>query len=53
MKSLRELDLRAQKKQVCKLSPELAHKLVAQDCVVRGGVIKKAKKGKTGTKKKK
>lgn len=46
MVSLRELDVRAAKKQVCKIAPEVADMLKAQKCVLRGGVIKKAKGGK-------
>ena len=43
--ALRELDLRAAKKQVCKLPPELVSTLGANNCVIRGGV-QKGKKGK-------
>lgn len=46
MVSLRELDLRAAKKQVCKITPELVAALKERFCKVRGGVIKKAKGGK-------
>lgn len=46
--SLRELDLRAPKKQVCKISPEVNDILRANRCIIRGGVVKKSK----GTKKK-
>lgn len=46
MLCLRELDVRAAKKQVCKISPDLSEALKAQHCVVRGGVVKKAKGGK-------
>jgi hypothetical protein len=45
MVSLRELDLRAAKKQVCKITPELVAALKERFCMVRGGVIKKAKGG--------
>ncbi len=48
--ALRELDVRAAKKQVCKIAPEVAEALGGQFCKVRGGVIKKAKGG--GKKKK-
>ncbi len=47
--SLRELDVRAAKKQVCKIAPEVAEALGGQLCKVRGGVIKKAKGGKKKT----
>jgi Leucine-rich repeat (LRR) protein len=43
MTSLRELDLRAVKKQVCKISPECMDAFKGRKCVVRGGVIKKLK----------
>ena len=49
MTSLRELDLRAAKKQVCKLTPELAQSLGKQSCSIRGGVVKKSKGGKKPT----
>lgn len=45
MTSLRELDVRAPKKQVCKITPEVAEILKNQDCMVRGGVVKKGKGG--------
>ncbi len=45
MTALRELDVRAAKKQVCKIAPEVAEVLVNQQCVLRGGVIKKGKGG--------
>ena len=45
MVSLRELDLRAAKKQVCKITPELVAALKERFCKVRGGVVKKAKGG--------
>jgi Leucine-rich repeat (LRR) protein len=48
MKNLRELDVRAAKKQVCKIPPDVAESLHNQHCAVRGGVVKKAKKGKKG-----
>jgi hypothetical protein len=44
------LDVRAAKKQVCKIAPEVAEALGGQFCKVRGGVMKKAKGG--GKKKK-
>jgi Leucine-rich repeat (LRR) protein len=43
MTSLKELDLRAVKKQVCKISPECMEAFKAQKCIVRGGVVKKIK----------
>jgi len=43
MTSLKELDLRAVKKNVCKISPECMEAFKAQKCVVRGGVVKKIK----------
>ena len=43
MSSLKELDLRAVKKQVCKISPECMDAFKAQKCIVRGGVVKKIK----------
>lgn len=45
---LKELDLRALKKQVCKITPEIVDALKKNRCVIRGGVVKKgkAKKGK-------
>lgn len=46
MVELRELDVRAAKKQVCKIPPETAEALTARNCVIRGGVVKKAKGGK-------
>jgi hypothetical protein len=48
--SLRELDVRAPKKQVCKITPEVADILKSQSCMVRGGVIKKGKGGGKGKK---
>ena len=44
--SLKELDLRAAKKQVCKITPEFADMFKKLGCQVRGGVVKKGKKGK-------
>jgi len=44
MVSLRELDLRAAKKQVCKITPEMVSAL-KEHCKIRGGVVKKAKGG--------
>ena len=44
--SLRELDVRAAKKQVCKIAPEVADQFKKAGCMVRGGVVKKGKKGK-------
>jgi hypothetical protein len=46
MTELKELDLRAAKKQVCKISPELVEALRQHFCKIRGGVIKKSKGGK-------
>lgn len=46
MEALRELDLRAAKKQVCKITPELVDAMRQRHCHVRGGVVKKAKGGK-------
>jgi len=46
MVGLKELDVRAAKKQVCKITPEIADRLQKQHCTVRGGVVKKAKGGK-------
>lgn len=43
MVALRELDVRAPKKQVCKIAPEVADALKKQHCVLRGGVVKKVK----------
>ncbi len=43
MSGLRELDLRAVKKNVCKITPECMEKFRLQKCVVRGGVVKKIK----------
>lgn len=43
MSSLKELDLRAVKKNVCKITPECMDSFKAQKCVVRGGVVKKIK----------
>lgn len=40
---LKELDVRAAKKQVCKLPPELVTWLTERKCVIRGGVQKPAK----------
>mmetsp|Transcript_27625 Transcript_27625/g.46358 ORF Transcript_27625/g.46358 Transcript_27625/m.46358 type:complete len:426 (+) Transcript_27625:116-1393(+) len=45
MVELKELDLRAAKKQVCKITPEMVNALKDRYCKVRGGVIKKAKGG--------
>ena len=42
--SLRELDVRAPKKQVCKMTPEMMDVFESLGCVVRGGVVKKGKK---------
>ena len=44
--ALRELDVRAPKKQVCKMTPEMMDVFESLGCVVRGGVVKKGKKGK-------
>ena len=43
MTSLRELDLRAVKKNVCKITPECMGSFNSRKCIVRGGVIKKIK----------
>lgn len=43
MSALRELDVRATKKQVCKINQDVAEVLKEQMCKVRGGVIKKVK----------
>ena len=51
--ALKELDLRAAKKQVCKMTPETSAMFKLRHCIVRGGIIKKAKKGKGGKKKSK
>jgi hypothetical protein len=45
MECLQELDLRAAKKQVCKITPELVDVLKKRHCHIRGGVVKKAKGG--------
>lgn len=42
--NLRELDVRSEKKQTCKMTPEFAAALKARRCIIRGGVIKKGKK---------
>ena len=46
MESLRELDLRAAKKQVCKITPDLVDAMKQRHGHVRGGVVKKTKGGK-------
>lgn len=38
--------MRAVKKQVCKIDKDVWDSLCAQRCVLRGGIIKKAKKSK-------
>ena len=43
MTALKELDVRAAKKQVCKIPQETADILLKRHCVLRGGVVKKAK----------
>jgi len=43
MESLRELDLRAMKKEVCKIDSDVVDALVSRNCTIRGGVVKKAK----------
>jgi len=43
LSSLRELDMRAVKKNVCKITPECMDQFKLQKCVVRGGVVKKIK----------
>lgn len=48
MTSLRELDLRAMKKEVCKIDQDVVESLQAQNCIVRGGVVKKGKPKKGG-----
>ena len=45
LEDLRELDLRAAKKQVCKITPEFVQQLELHQCKVRGGLVKKAKGG--------
>lgn len=44
--SLKELDVRSDKKQTCKMTPEFAAALRVRRCNIRGGVIKKGKGGK-------
>ena len=44
--SLKELDVRSDKKQTCKMTPEFAAALKVRRCNIRGGVIKKGKGGK-------
>jgi hypothetical protein len=46
MTSLRELDLRAPKKQVCKIPQNVVDALKLQKCVLRGGVVSKVKASK-------
>ena len=46
MESLMELDVRAAKKQVCKLNPDMVLWLNQRGCKIRGGQIMKVKKGK-------
>jgi len=46
LEKLRELDIRGAKKQVCKITPEMVEALQKNRCVIRGGVVKKAKGGK-------
>lgn len=46
MSSLKALDIRAAKKQVCKITPEVAEAFRDRFCKVRGGLVKKAKGGK-------
>lgn len=43
--SLRELDVRSDKKQTCKITPEFATTLKGRSCTIRGGVVKKGKGG--------
>ena len=47
LKMLELLDVRllAKKKDCCKLDEEMKASLSAIDCIIRGGVVKKAKKG--------
>ena len=49
MSALRELDIRAGKKEKCKITPEFIEQLRQQHCTVRGGVVKKAKGAKKKT----
>ncbi|CAN0090880.1 unnamed protein product [Sphacelaria rigidula] len=44
--NLRELDVRSDKKQTCKMTPEFATMLKERRCNIRGGVVKKGKGGK-------
>ena len=43
MESLKELDLRAVKKNVCKITPECMDAFKSRKVMVRGGVVKKIK----------
>ena len=43
------MDVRAAKKQVCKFTPELMQTLVKNQCMVRGGIVKKGKASKKPT----
>jgi Leucine-rich repeat (LRR) protein len=47
---LKELDIRAPKKQVCKITPDMVDALKKNRCIVRGGVVKKAKSSKRSKK---
>ena len=44
--ALRELDVRAAKKQVCKITPDTQDILLERGCMIRGGVVKGKKKKK-------
>lgn len=46
--NLKELDVRSDKKQTCKMTPDFAAALKFRRCNIRGGVVKKAKGGKKG-----
>ncbi|CAM9869007.1 unnamed protein product, partial [Choristocarpus tenellus] len=41
--NLKELDVRSEKKQTCKMTPEFMAVLKERKCVIRGGVQKKGK----------
>ena len=42
--NLKELDIRAPKKQICKITPEIVEALKHNRCVIRGGIVKKKTK---------
>ncbi|CAM9733628.1 unnamed protein product, partial [Discosporangium mesarthrocarpum] len=42
-KNLRELDVRSDKKQTCKMTPDFVAALQERRCTIRGGVQKKGK----------